>query len=66
MDWQINDVSTQRRTGYEHDSLGRKITGYSLFMGLSCEAYRESSTNEKLALIETNYGVRRFTTEVKV
>ena len=35
-------------------------------MGLSCEDYKKSPTNEKMAIIEKIYGVRRFTTEVKV
>ena len=64
MDWQANDIHDRLTTGYKHDTLGQRVTGYSLFMGVSFSAYRDLRTSAQMDLIKTIYGICRYTTEV--
>ena len=62
MDWQANDIHDRSTTWYKHDTLGRRMTGYSLFMGVSCSAYRDLCNSAQMDLRETI--TRRYTTKV--
>ena len=66
MNWTSNDVRNREFTPHELDSLGTKFRGFSLFISVACREYKALSTNEQMDIIQYVYGVRRYTTEVKV
>ena len=63
MNWTENDVRTLPFIQFEHDELGRKITGFSLFISVVCRQYKALSTEDKMMLIERIYGRSRYTKE---
>ena len=66
MEWAIEDVVTRQFTEYEHDTLGRRVTGYSDFIGVACRSYKALNTEQQMDLIEAIYGEPRYTTEVNL
>ena len=56
MDWTDNDVQHRLYRAYEQDSLGNnRLTGYSIFIGVTFSLYRTCDIEGQMELIEKVY-----------